>query len=126
MQPSDLLLAAADHIRDLAAATTTGPWSHQYGITQEDESVVYVVDAASSDAIGDVGEVWTQANAQWIAALSPAVAPALEKVLREATGMWRMYESRGWPEEEVRVHVGSAAVAALDLAIAVFGEGSHG
>lgn len=80
--PSAILSAAADLIRDTAAAATPGPW----------------------ETIGDTGGLWREAtperslrtspgylgsmdaaeNARWIALLSPDKAPLLETLLRLA------------------------------------------
>jgi len=81
MTPSEKLQAAADRIRDLAAAATPGSWKHEYGVVQEDESVTYAVEADSDHW---VGELRTAGDAAWVAALCPAASPALEAILRSA------------------------------------------
>jgi hypothetical protein len=96
MTPSEILNAAADRIRDLAAEATGGPWKHEFGVTQEDGSVNYAVDVAGDKAIAGVGEAWSAADAVWVAALSPAVAPHLESILRERADVLRWAKS--WDE----------------------------
>lgn len=100
--PVELLSAAADRVRDLSAAATEGPWEvdRQYSHA----NVVY----AKHDLIDSVGvagrrmdltPVFTgqiasrdrsrfEADARWIAALSPAVAPHIERILRESGEAW--------------------------------------
>lgn len=59
--PSSILSRAADLIRDTAAEATPGPWT---------------LVAFESDLIN-------QADIKWIALMSPAVAPMIEKWLRD-------------------------------------------
>jgi hypothetical protein len=81
MQPSDQLVAAADLIRDLAAKASTGAWKwHDPGghikyALMADRQIV--VPSAIPDVYPSAGD------ARWIAALSPALAPMIEKWLRE-------------------------------------------
>lgn len=97
MQPSDLLLAAADRIRDLAAATTPGQWGIGEGgkyvwVASDHLPVVGAALASGSTAEPDCA---------WIAALSPAVAPHLEAILRAFVPMVQGIESQG-PEHMAR------------------------
>jgi hypothetical protein len=73
MTPSETLVAAADHIRDLAAAATDGPWRERF----EHPPRLY----------GPFGALVCElkspmADGRWIAALSPATAAPLEAILR--------------------------------------------
>lgn len=59
----------------------------------------------------------------WLDLVRPErVALHLEALLRASTGYWRLYENRGWSDEKVRANVGSAALAALDLANVILAE----
>ena len=109
--PSSILTAAADRVRDLAAAATGGPW----------------------ETIGDTGGIWREAspkravrtspgylgsmeaaeNARWIAALSPATAAPIEAMFRFAALAHQM-DNAGTQDEN-----------ALALARAVLGEDTH-
>lgn len=71
---SAILVAAADHIRDLAAPTTPPPWVAYY------DNGLYSVAGPGGEPICTDAEN----NGEWIAALSPAVAPTLETLLRVA------------------------------------------
>lgn len=84
MTPSDLLTAAADRVRDLAAAAQRGPW-----IFDEDTDRVMVDDTVYSVTCYAGAD---HDDSQWIAALSPAVAPALEAVLRKAANDVRQWQ----------------------------------
>jgi hypothetical protein len=72
--PSELLTAAADRIQDLAAPTTPGPWRAYY------DTGLRSVDGPGGEAVCTDAEN----NVEWIAALSPAVAPALFGLLTTA------------------------------------------
>ena len=75
MNPSDLLVAAADLIRDLAAKAKPGPWSlYDRGVCWEIPELPEMHDGLSG---------FREVDARWIAALSPALAPMIEKWLRE-------------------------------------------
>lgn len=81
MTPSETLVAAADLIRDLATQANPGPWKWRdpggrikYALMADRQMVV-------PSAIPDVYP--SAADARWIAALSPALAPMIEKWLRE-------------------------------------------
>lgn len=97
MTPSALLTAAADRLRDLAASATPGPW-------RQHDTYLDVGGYTATVLSGEPGkggfhnlrawlptmsqEPWDEtrnawADARWIAALSPAVSPALERWLRE-------------------------------------------
>ncbi len=79
MTPSELLTAAADRIRDLAAAASTDePWTYGgYG-----DFGPYIAGLPSAPEFEDNEQ--GRADLAWVAALSPAVAPALEAILRQA------------------------------------------
>jgi hypothetical protein len=85
--PSSVLLAAADRIRDLAAKAQPGPW----GWTDYGDNAAFGRDQpADGTPVGTIAVVWKNeltptpaADAAWIAALSPALAPALEALFRE-------------------------------------------
>lgn len=86
MTPSEILQAAADRIRDLAAAVTPGPWetiASSGGIWREASA-----ERAVRTSPGYLGGMNAAEDARWIAALSPAVAPALERLLRDAAKDW--------------------------------------
>lgn len=124
MTPSAILSRAADLIRDTAAAATEGPWESDRQFSHA--NVVY----AKRDLIDSVGvagrrldlpPVFTgqiasrarsqfEADARWIALMSPAVAPAIEGWLRHAAEMWDYPDQPGNDEW------------ALDFARAVLGE----
>ena len=105
--PSAVLLAAADRIRDLAAEATKGEWlsNLHYVDSMPELYVRHPVCTAASEA-----------DARWIAALSPAVAPLLQDWLRYAAEMW------DYPDQP-----GSDA-RALAFARAILGSGvdTHG
>lgn len=119
MKPSDTLLAAADRIRDLAAATTK-PRKPEFGwgFLDADE----LGDASNGTVVASSG--WGGSNvvaervgwgdAEWIAALSPATAPAIERWLRETSRHVRTFgeNADGW-----------AAAPAMEFARAVLGSG---
>lgn len=92
MTPSEILNRAAGRIRDLASAATPPPWtvrdsdSERY-IDGDDRRWLRSADDARpvGEACGccSVGTI-DERTADWIAALSPAVAPHLEAWLRSA------------------------------------------
>jgi hypothetical protein len=75
----DLLLTAADRVEALAARTTPGEWRLGGLLASRPEVIAHSPDGSTehvADARARTGE--------WIAALSPAVAPALCAWLRQA------------------------------------------
>lgn len=83
--PSALLLAAADRVRDLAAAATPGQWEVDEGSGR----VELVLRSPSADVVvvhrfSPHPDSLNRADARWIAALSPALAEPLEAMLRRA------------------------------------------
>jgi hypothetical protein len=114
-----VLLAAADRIRDLAAETTPGQWSHEYGVVQEDESVTYAVEAAGEHW---VGELRTAGDATWVAALSPAVAPTLELILRDAASDYEVRSRIFTPESMEQASASRRFAGPLALARLLVGE----
>lgn len=105
MTPSDLLSAAADRVRDLAAAASPGPWQDNgYGMLVAPE-----VDWRERGY--DVAAGCQDGNRGWIAALSPAVAPALEEWLRataKAVFVWEELDRPFTAAEEAAVRFAAA------------------
>jgi len=75
----DLLLTAADRLEALAARTTPGEWRLGGLLATRPEVVAHGTDGGTEH----VAEARAR-TAEWIAALSPAVAPALAGWLRAA------------------------------------------
>lgn len=71
--PSEILVRAADLIRDTAGLAVAPPWS---------QSLNRVM--AGQDEDCEVASATTTRTAAWIALMSPAVAPALEAVFLSA------------------------------------------
>lgn len=115
MTPSELLTAAADRVRDLAAHFAT-----YYGTDP--------VDKAHKRFDGPIEE-WVYWNVErdgnadarrWIAAMSPAIAPALERLLRDAAKDWdvraRIFTAESMEEaKESRRFAGALALAGAIL-----------
>lgn len=94
--PSDLLQAAADRIRDLAAAATKPrPNGHGWSVLSEDDGWVpgtpTVVSCAGYGGEDLVAADVAVEDGRWIAALSPAVAPELERWMRETSKHVRVH-----------------------------------
>lgn len=92
--PSDLLVAAADRVRDLAAQATPGPWrQHDTHLTMGGHTATVMCGEGNDVALVAWLPTWNHepwdnsrlpfTTARWIAALSPEVAPHLETILRE-------------------------------------------
>jgi hypothetical protein len=127
MTPSELLAAAADRIRDLAAAAQPGPWRSFPSPDMPGETVVHAVTDRAGEphphrALTAHGLLCAEADAAWVAALSPAVAPTAEAILRAAAAEYdddaqyrwmRMQNSGGFNDQWV---VSGTAAAALALA----------
>ncbi|SOD99375.1 hypothetical protein [Blastococcus haudaquaticus] len=79
MDPTTLLRAAADRLETLAARTTGGDWGSGGLLASRPEVVAHAEDGGTEH----VAEARAR-TAEWIAALSPAVAPALSAWLRAA------------------------------------------
>ena len=79
MDARDLLLTAADRLEALAARTTPGDWRLSGLLATRPEVVAHATDGGTEH----VAEARAR-TAEWIAALSPAVAPALAEWLRAA------------------------------------------
>jgi hypothetical protein len=75
----DLLLAAADRLEALAASTTPGEWRMGGLLATRPEVIAHRTDGGTEH----VAEARAR-TAEWIAALSPAVAPPLAAWLRAA------------------------------------------
>lgn len=87
MAPSELLTRAADLIRDTAAAATPGPW--EVDGPERDIRAIHSEDGAgvvmgARDPVDEASVFNTNADARWIALMSPAVAGPAERLLREA------------------------------------------
>ncbi len=135
MSPSETLLAAADRVRDLAAAATPGPWEQGERCVWEGNIGVPVV----ADCEKGEGGVLHEHDARWIAALSPALAPMIERWLRESAESLARHEP-AWRDQpdvydepivrrtpaEVDALVEHHFGAALGFARAILGEGTHG
>jgi len=133
MTPAEMLAAAADRIRDLAAVWEAenakmaerrnkglAALHAEYGRAYTwDEVAGFVVDEYSDKAL--------DAGAAWIAALSPAIAPHLEVWLREVAGVWataeRKAEWQGYARRDPSAFVGDDDRAALEFARTVLGSG---
>jgi hypothetical protein len=128
--PSEVLLAAADHIRDLAAAATAGVWTAT-DLTAHGHKGVWWVESEHHDSDGTMhGTVadlnYGESDARWIAALSPAIADDLAAVLRQVAAesdlriaAWR---SRPRPDGEVDRLIEQEYGAALRLSARVLGK----
>lgn len=95
--PSALLLAAADRIKDLAAAATPGPWfTHDTHLNAGGHTATVLsgtypegqlrawLPTWSHKPWDEARNVWN--DARWIAALSPAVGPDLSALLYALEG----------------------------------------
>jgi hypothetical protein len=113
LAPSDLLVVAADRIRDLAAAATPGPWQLR-SLTDEDTTYSHTswwVADADGGSVASMDHINEAADAAWVAALSPAVALHLEAWLRHAAAsVETAVEGMGWPAN-------SSEAAALRFAL---------
>lgn len=108
--PSALLSAAAARIRDLAAAATQRPWKRY-----QDEGYISVY--AGPYPLATAFETQPDRNAEWVCALSPAVAPHLEVWLRHSAAMWATSERRGMDfGGDPKYYVGALEESALELA----------
>ena len=79
MDPTTLLHAAADRLDALATRTTAGDWRIGGLLASRPEVIAHAADGGTEH----VAEARAR-TAEWIAALSPAVAPALVAWLRAA------------------------------------------
>jgi hypothetical protein len=88
VNPAEMLTAAADRVRDLAAAATPGPWfTHDTHLNAGGHTATVLsgtypegqlrawLPTWSHEPWDETRNVWN--DARWIAALSPAVAPAI-------------------------------------------------
>lgn len=95
--PSSILTAAADRVRDLAVEAGTDRWHAEETLDNGRWCVSgYAKDDAGFDVEVGVGGESVEADARWIAALSPAVAPWLESILRRKAGVIRW--AKTWDE----------------------------
>lgn len=112
--PHVLLTRAADRIKNMASAASPGPWAPSgvgdfgWGIIGPSGGAEFEDSAAG------------RADADWVSALSPAVAPHLVAWLRQSASMYRLYSSR-WSGTELDRKVTGADVAALGFARCVLG-----
>jgi len=121
MTPSETLLAAADRIKDLAAATTPGPWAWR----DPGGHVKYALMAGRQMVVpSSIPDVYPQVgDARWIAALSPAaVAEPITIMLRFAAKVCADAERDGWDAERIWAEADESMRAAFDLAALVLGE----
>lgn len=144
MQPSEVLLAAADRVRDLAAAATDGPW-----LDVQDGWCIRSEPSKDRATWQTVCEGYSPENGRWIAALSPAIGEPLETWLRQAASeveqAWKLFEP-GTPRfalyiDESGAHTGDMSTglwteesrlealqprwgSALSLAAAILGSGA--
>lgn len=114
--PSALLSRAADLIRDTAATATPGPWG---STTDSNADVTFFGrnDPETGQALTTIAGLYHgehAATGRWIALMSPAVAPAIEALLREY--------ARCADELDYAVDRSPDGAAALALARAVLGE----
>lgn len=121
MTPSELLVAAADRIRDLAVAAQPGPWRSFPSPDMPGETVVHAVTDTTGEphphrALTAHGLLCAEADAAWVAALSPAVAPALEAWLRstaKAVFVWEELDRPFTAAEEDAVRFAAAVCPEL-------------
>lgn len=130
--PAAILNAAADRIRDLAADTTRPrPNGHDWSVLGEEDgwepgwsTVVSCAGYGGEDVVATDISV---GNGRWISALSPALAPHFEKILRRAASDYVVFvaawESRPRPEGEVARLVEQQFGGAMGLARAILGSG---
>jgi hypothetical protein len=80
VNPSELLTAAADRVRDLAAEIGDKPWTVDRFYTRDGELHMVVDGEVPMVVVTDCPTVVPVIA--WIAALSPAIAPMLEDLFR--------------------------------------------
>ena len=117
MTPSEVLVRAADLIRDTAAAATDAPWAT---VAMRDHS--FSVWSSNTSFEGEDEEVANspiEPDARWIALMSPAVAGPIEQVFRAMVPAAEQAEAI--PRESARVYP-KGFHAVLALARAVLGE----
>ena len=119
MTPSEILNAAADRIRDLAAAADPGPWTNLEGTTGF--WTMPSPERSRRHLRGYIGMAEAKETARWIALMSPAVAPHLEQALRNEAEQYHQLTVAGLVDDPQ--HAPDPSL--LDLARAVLGEGSH-
>lgn len=117
--PSETLSAAADLIRDLAAKAAKGPW-HAPGPDDTDERVWSENGYPGGYTVAEGGDF---DDFRWIAALSPALAPHLESILRWAGKVCANAEVDGWDRARIWAEMDDSMRSALDLADAILGSG---
>jgi|SRR5262245_31435521 len=115
MTPSEILTAAADRVRDLAAAAKPGPWTlYDRGVCWEIPELPEMHDGLSGFREGD---------ARWISALSPAIAEPLSRMLAWASKVCADAEADGWDRDRIWAESDDSMRAALDLAESILGSG---
>jgi hypothetical protein len=138
--PSDLLSAAADRVRDLAAQATPGPWRQHDGwwpgtlgvvasvLSGEDNDtqVRALLPTFEDEPNSDARNV--RADAAWVAAMSPEVAPHLEAWLRHAAVMFEVSKRRAetWHRVNEEAYVSDSDHEALAFARVILGVGLAG
>lgn len=122
--PSDLLSAAADRVRDLAAQATKGPWF------AFEDAVGMSVASSTTYAPRVVAGKAGQPDAAWVAAMSPEVAPHVEAWLRTAVIHYRAADRKArlaWSgSRDPGLYVGEDDRAALAFARSILGVGLAG
>lgn len=119
MTPSELLVRAADLVRDTAAAATEGQWSV---VAMRDHT--YSLWSTGTSFTGEDEEVANapmETDAAWIALASPAVAPAWEQLLRDAAKDWDVRARIFSPEAMRELATSRRFAGLLALARAVLG-----
>ncbi len=79
VHPRDVLLTAADRLEALAARTTPGEWRLGGLLATRPEVIAHAADGGT-EHVADA----RARTAEWVAALSPAVTPALVALFRQA------------------------------------------
>lgn len=122
MTPSELLSAAADRVRDLAAAATPGPWAEPYYDDNPGDEGWWVHNGREGMREHAVCVTFAlnprdEADTRWIAALSPAIAEPLEALFRAAADKAEWLTRRG-----KRVDAGWPPLALARVVVGLAGE----
>lgn len=105
--PAEVLRAAARKLDDLAAAATPGPWAqasaeemgHGYNPSVLGKNGQWVAEAGPERGI-DAPDGNGTADSAWMAALNPAVAPALSAWLRAEADVVAVAIGHGIPQRD--------------------------
>lgn len=120
MTPAEELRAAAERLRELAAKATPGPWAEPYyDATQGDQGWWVHNGQEGTREHAVMVTFWLNPNAaadaRWITAASPAIAPYLRSWLLFAAGMYDL-GPRGQSEAVANLRVSQADRSALAFA----------